>query len=467
MIDATSLAIGLAVGLFLGVLVSALWTTARLRTQVQACLIEAAERAQRADVETAELRKQATGDRIELTQARDSLAEAQHARAVAETRAEEAAKNLLEQKELLIRARQELAESFRALSGEALKINNEVFLDLAKASFGTLQAEAKGDLTQRQQAIDDLVKPLNDSLKRYEEQVRLMESSRQTAYGGLDQHLTQLAECHHRLQHETGNLVNALRAPSVRGRWGEITLKRVTELAGMVAHCDFAEQASLHTEEGRLRPDMVIRLPGGRHIVVDAKAVLSAYLEAYEASDEGLRHERLRRHAAQVRARMDQLSAKAYWNQFSQAPEIVVLFLPGEHFLAAALEQDRDLIEDGYAGRVIIATPNTLIALLHAAAYGWRQEQLSQNVQQAGQLGKDLYERMAVLAEHLDSIGQSLGKSVQAFNRAVGSLESRILPAARKFKELGIASDKDLPLLNQIESAPRTAPPWNNSEGSL
>ncbi|TLY41811.1 MAG: DNA recombination protein RmuC, partial [Nitrospirae bacterium] len=279
-----------------------------------------------------------------------------------------------------------------------------------------------------------------------------MERARQSAYGGLDQHLQ-------RLQQETGNLVKALRAPSVRGRWGEITLRRVAELSGMVAHCDFVEQPSVETEEGRSRPDMVVQLPGGRQIVVDAKAVLSAYLEANDAQDEAQRIDRLRRHASQVRSRMDELSTKVYWSQFPQAPEFVVLFLPGEHFLGAALEQDPGLIEDGFARRVILATPTTLIALLHAVAYGWRQEQLSEHAQQAGLLGKELYDRMAVLVEHLDDVGQALARSVQAYNKAVGSIETRILPAARRFKELGIASDKAVAQLEPIESVPRPTPP--------
>lgn len=403
--ELTVFSVGLVVGLLLGALLAGLWTAARLRTQV----------------------------------------------AVAEARCDQIQKNLQEQKALLTQARQEMADAFKALSGEALKTNNQAFLDLAKTSFETLHAEAKGDLAQRQQAIDHLVKPLQDSLKRYEDELRQMERVRQSAYGGLDQHLQ-------RLQQETGNLVKALRAPSVRGRWGEITLRRVAELAGMVAHCDFVEQESVETDEGRLRPDMVVQLPGGRQIVVDAKAVLSAYLEAHETQDETQRLDRLRQHAAQVRAHMDQLSAKSYWNQFPQSPEFVVLFLPGEHFLGAALEQDPALIENGFARRVIIATPTTLIALLHAVAYGWRQEQLSEHAQQAGQLGKDLYERMAVLAEHLGDVGQALARSVQAYNKSVGSLNDRVLPAARRFKELGIASEKDLPQLEPIESVPRRTP---------
>ena len=452
--DIVSLAIGIVVGVILSGLAGA-WLVGRRRTEHQTALMESAERTQRAEAETVELRKQVDQGRADLNQVRAQLVTAQHAQAVAETRIEENVRHLEEQKSLLAHTRIELTESFRALSGDALKTNNEAFLDLAKASFETLRAEAKGELGQRQQAIDDLVKPLHSALQRYEDQLHQMERSRQSAYGGLDQHLKQLADSHQRLQQETSNLVNAFRAPNVRGRWGEITLKRVAELAGMVVHCDFFEQESVETDDGRLRPDMIIRLPGGRHIVVDAKAILSAYLEAHDTPDEAQRLVQLRRHAAQVRLRMDQLSAKAYWNQFPQTPEIVLLFLPGEHFLAAAQEHDPSLSEDGFARRVILATPNTLIALLHAAAYGWRQDQLSQCAQQAGQLGKDLYERMSVLTEHLNNVGQALSKSVHAYNKAVGSLETRVLPSARKFKELGITSDKEIPLLDPIEVAPR------------
>lgn len=452
--DIVSLLIGIAVGSLFSALF-ATWLLNRRRLEQQSRLIESAEKAQRAEAETVQLRKQLDHDRDELNLTRSQLATARHAQAVAETRVEEGVRHLEEQKNLLAAARLELTETFKALSGDALKTNNEAFLDLAKASFETLRAEAKGELGQRQQAIDDLVQPLHGALQRYEDHLLQIERSRQSAYGGLDQHLKQLTDSHQRLQQETSNLVNALRAPNIRGRWGEITLKRVAELAGMVAHCDFFEQESVDTEDGRLRPDMIIRLPGGRHIVVDAKAILTAYLEAHEEADETQRVVQLRRHASQVRLRMDQLSAKAYWNQFPQTPEIVLLFLPGEHFLAAAQEHDPTLSEDGFARRVILATPNTLIALLHAASYGWRQEQLSLSAQQAGQLGKDLYERMSVLTEHLHSVGLSLSKSVHAYNKAVGSLETRVLPSARKFKELGITTDKDISLLDPVDVAPR------------
>jgi DNA recombination protein RmuC len=253
-----------------------------------------------------------------------------------------------------------------------------------------------------------------------------------------------------------------LRAPAIRGQWGEITLKRVAELAGMVAHCDFFEQESITVDGGRLRPDMVVQLPGGRQIIVDAKTVLAGYLDAHEASTEEQRLEGMRRHAAQVRSRMDELSLKAYWNQFAQAPEFVVLFLPGEQFLGAALEHDPRLIEDGFLRSVVLATPTTLMALLRAVAYGWRQERLTEHAEEAGRLGKDLYERMAVLTEHLNDVGQALGKSVLAYNKAIGSLETRILPAARRFKELGVSSEKEIPMLDPLELVSRKALPYDS-----
>ncbi len=462
MIEPTAFSFGLLIGVIVGAVVAGLWVALRLRAQAQVQLFAAAERSQRAETLAEELRSHFEADRRELDRLRQEQAELARASAVAETRAAETTKHAEEQRALLAKARQELADAFQALSGEALKQNNEAFLNLAKTSFQTLQAEAKGDLAQRQQAIGELVKPLTESLHRYDEQLRHLEQSRQAAYGGLDQHLKSLAESQQRLQQETGNLVSALRAPAVRGRWGEITLKRVAELAGMVAHCDFMEQESVTVDDGRFRPDMIVQLPGGRQIIVDAKTVLAGYLDAHEAVSDDRRLEGLRRHAAQVRSRMDELSLKAYWNQFDQAPEFVVLFLPGEQFLGAALDQDPKLIEDGFAQGVVLATPTTLMALLRAVAYGWRQERLTAHAEEAGRLGKDLYERMAVLAEHLNDVGQAMGKGVIAYNKAVGSLEARILPAARRFKELGVSSEKDLPPLGPIEVVPRKALPYDH-----
>ena len=447
--DIVLLSSGLAVGLLLGGLVVGFWTGGRVRS-----------RSERAEATVDELRKQLDLERQEAARVRQVLAETQQSRVSAETRIQDVTKQFADQKVLLDQARQELLSSFQALSGEALKQNNEAFLKLAAVSFEALHIKADGVLQQRQQAIDGLVRPLQDSLQRYDDQMRLLEQSRQSAYGGLDQHLKLLAESQQRLQHETSNLVKALRAPAVRGQWGEITLKRVAELAGMIDHCDFIEQQSVTGEDGRFRPDMIVLLPGGRRIIVDAKTVLSAYLDAHEARDDAQREEALRRHADQVRKRMDELSLKAYWSQFDRAPEFVVLFLPGEQFLGAALDQDPRLIEEGFAQGVVLATPATLVALLRAVAYGWQQQQLNAHAEVAGRLGKELYERMAVLAEHINDMGQALGKSVTAYNRAVGSLETRVLPAARKFRELGVSSDKEIPVLEPAELVPRKILPF-------
>lgn len=448
--DTVTLVLSFGGGLVLGGLLVGLWITSRLRPQ-----------AQRAEATVEELRKQVELERGVLVSIRQELSVVQQARVTAETRIEDTARQLTEQKTLLDHTREELIGSFQALSGEALKQNNEAFLKLAAVSFETLHVKADSDLVQRQQAIDALVRPLQESLQRYAEQLRLLEQSRQSAYGGLDQHLKLLADSQQRLQQETGNLVKALRAPTIRGQWGELTLKRVAELAGMVDHCDFVEQPSVNGDDGRFRPDMVVQLPGGRQIIVDAKTVLSAYLDAHEAQNEAQQAEALRRHAAQVKSRMDELSVKSYWTQFDRTPEFVVLFLPGEQFLGAALDQNPRLIEEGFANGIVLATPATLIALLRAVAYGWRQERMTAHAEEAGRLGKELYERMAVLAEHMNDVGQALGKSVSAYNRAVGSLETRILPAARRFKELGVSSDRDIPVLGPTEVVPRRTLPFD------
>lgn len=370
-------------------------------------------------------------------------------------RLEETEKRLQDENVLLDKATHQLSNTFRALAADALHQNNDGFLALATERLGTVRSEAAGDLEARKQEIETLVKPLGDSLAEMTKQIRSMEKDRSTAYGTLTEQVKSLVSTQDLLRAETGNLVKALRAPIVRGRWGEVQLKRVVELAGMVDRCDFSQQQSVETDNGRLRPDMRIYLPGGKIIVVDAKAPLQAYLEALEAPTDELRIAKLKEHARQVRDHMAKLSAKNYWEHLQPTPEFVVMFLPGEAFFSAALEQDPSLIEQGVNQHVILATPTTLIALLRAVAYGWRQEQIAENAQRIADLGKDLYERMGTMAEHIEDIGGDLHKAVGSYNKAIGSLERMVLPAARRFKELGVGGKKEIPELNPVESDPR------------
>ena len=353
-------------------------------------------------------------------------------------------------------ARQQLTERFTHLSAEALARNNEAFLRLANENLGRFQGEAKGELEQRKQAVEALVKPLREALERTERQIRQMESERKEAYGSLTRHLETMAQTQQSLQAETRNLVQALRRPEVRGQWGEMTLRRLVELAGMVEHCDFFEQEHTPGEGGALRPDMVVRMPGGREIVVDVKTPLDAYLDAVNAADDGARDLALDRHARNVRNRVRELAAKGYWQQFSQSPDFVVLFIPGEQFLSSALDRDHKLLEEALAQRVILATPTSLVALLRAVAYGWRQEQLAANAEEIRKAGEELYSRLATFADHLGKLGRSLGSSVDHFNRAVGSFDSRVLPGARRFVEMGVGAQKEVAQPEQIDKLPRS-----------
>jgi DNA recombination protein RmuC len=346
-------------------------------------------------------------------------------------------------------------ETFQALSGEALRQNNQSFLELARTRLGTFQEVALQDLAGRQQAIDALLAPMRETLGNVDRTLKQVETARARDQATLVEQLRGMVDVSQRLQVETSNLTTALKSPTVRGRWGELQLKRVVELADMVAHCDFTEQTSTTTEDGRLRPDLIVRLPGGHNIVVDAKVPLSAYLEALEAPDERTREARLQDHARQVREHITRLSAKSYWQQFQPAPDLVVMFLPGESFFSAAVRSDSTLLEYGVEQRVIPASPTTLIALLRAAAYGWRQERLAENAQQISDLGRQLHERLGTLTGHFDKVGRSLDRAVTSYNAAIGSFESRVLVTARRFKELGAAGD-ELPEVEPVDQRSRS-----------
>ena len=352
-------------------------------------------------------------------------------------------------------AEHRLERSFQALSAASLDANTRRFLDLAAARFESLRGEAQHDLTERQQRIQAVLDPMRTALDKVEQTLAAVEAGRQQERGQLSAHLEALAGGQKELETETRRLVQALRAPQVRGRWGEIQLRRVVELAGMEEHCDFEVQRTVGGESATLRPDLIVTLPGNRSIVVDAKAPLMAYLEAAEAAEPEVREARLREHAAQVRTHVTKLAGKGYWEHVPSSADFVVLFLPGEAFFSAALQHDPGLLEYGVERSVFLAGPVTLLALLRTAAFGWTQETLAAHAQEISGLGKDLYDRLCTMFEHLDELRRRLDSAVQAHNAAVGSLETRVLPSARRFKELGVVSGKELIAPGPVDHLPR------------
>lgn len=370
--------------------------------------------------------------------------DAKVARERAESELRNAQKSLDEQKKHIEEIRLQLIDKFKALSSEILRQTLE---------------DAKGDLSQKQQAIDALLKPVADTLKRYEEHITALEKSRQHAYGNIEAQLKQVAQSTQQLQKDTFSLGQALRMPQIKGRWGELTLRRIVELAGMTEHVDFVEQVSVDTEEGRQRPDMIINIPGGGTLVVDSKVPLNAYLDAVEAQTDEQRNAHMARHAQLVKSHVRGLSSKAYWSQFEKAPDFVVMFISGESFFAAALETDRGLMEEAWTSKVILASPSTLMAILGSVARSWRLEQFAQNAEEIRQLGVDLYDRVGKFVEHFGGVGKALDQAVSAYDRAVGTLERRVLVSARKFRELGATAQTEIAEVTPIERAARTMQP--------
>ena len=433
----------------------------RLRVQLLEAVQSGAaweERARQVDTLRAVVRER----EVAITRLTEEAAKARERAAELQTRLEEEREQTREKLQLVTEAKQAMEHAFKSLSADALKSNNQSFLDLARASLAEFQQGAKGDLEKRQLAIETLVGPVKASLDKVDEKIASLERAREHAYGEIRQQFTQMAEVQTQLRDETTNLVKALRQPHVRGRWGEIQLRRVVEMAGMMLHCDFVEQEATDGEEGRLRPDLIVKLPGNRRIVVDSKAPITAYMEAHEATTDELRKVKILQHAQLVRRHLESLARKSYWDQFQPTPEVVVMFIPGEAFYSAALEADPDLLDSGFGQNVIIASPVSLMALLKAASYGWRQEAIADNAREISALGQELHGRLSVMADHLTRLGKSLGSATDSYNSAIASFETRVLVSARKFKELGATSQEaEIIELRAVEGGIRRLQPPN------
>ncbi len=441
--------LGIVVGLAAGLLVGVVFHLVRsARTASAARLAES----RLADAQTV-----ASEQSAQLKAVSEAAAAAETARAVLANELELLRRSAAEAAGRSEEERTRLAGEFARLSAEALAKNNEQFLSLADARFKEARTAAQGDLAQRQQAIARLLDPLSDALTRYERNLQEMEVERKGAYEGLSEKVTQLHQGHKQLAKETRNLVTALRSPQTRGRWGEMTLRRAVEAAGMLEHCDFEEQVTAATDDGTVRPDMVVHLPGGGKVVVDAKVPLDAFLGFIEADDDATRSAQLERHARQLRTHIDQLAKKEYWKQFEGSPHFVVAFIPGDPLLAAACESDSGLQDHALAKGVLLATPSTLFALLRTVAISWQQETLAENAREVRSLGAELYDRLRTMTGHMQSLQKSLASSVEAYNRLVGSLESRVLVSARKFPSLGVVGTESTEIaeLSPVDTAPR------------
>jgi len=433
--------------------------------QCQQMLQQSKEQQARLEVQSEHLTKQLeqaqsrlVQTEMQLTENRQQQSQLAAEKAELQERLQQQAKAAGEKIALLQQAEENLQTVFKSLSADALSKNNESFLKLAEESLSRFQHRAKDDLETRQKAIAELTTPIRERLERFDEKINSLEKARVGAYAEIHQQINELVQNHlPRLHSETEGLVKALRQPQARGRWGELQLKRVVEMAGMLEHCDFKEQVSQSSETGRLRPDLIVYLPGGRQVVVDAKAPVDAYLTAVEAEDDQSRRAALQHHARQVRNHVSQLAKKSYFDQFDPTPEFVVLFVPGEAFFSAALSEDPGLIEFGAENRVIPASPTTLIALLKAVSYGWRQEAMAENAREVAELGKTLYQRISTLGNHWAKVGERLNQTVDVYNKSVGALETRVLPSARKFRDLKTVSDKrEIEPQQPVTQEPRT-----------
>ncbi|MGA2928221.1 MAG: DNA recombination protein RmuC [Solirubrobacteraceae bacterium] len=434
-----------AIWLFIGLLAGAAAALLALRPRLRAGAVAAA-RAGEVERARAELDRELVRTQSELEHERArAQAELAHERARGEERL--AAVN---------DAQERLSSSFKALSAEALQASLSQLTQMARSQLQVAQTEVKGDLDKRQQAVEQLVAPLKDQLSRVDAQLLALDRERRESRGRLDAQLRSLSETGERLRSETGALVTALRKPNARGQWGQMQLRNVVEMAGMLRHCDFAEQSSLGSEEQSLRPDVIVKLPGDKHVVIDAKAPLQGVLDAYQARDEEERQRHLRDHGRLLRKHVKLLADKAYWAELESAPDFVVMFLPGEHLYGAALEADPALIEDAMARRVLIATPTTLLAMLRAVGYGWQQERVAESARAISELGRELHARLVKLSGLLATLGTRLNSAVRAYNDTVGSYEARVLPGARRFADHGVGGGRELPELEQVTVSARS-----------